>query len=175
MSDATHSAVIGPSRSGKTTAMRALALAARRDGKDVMVLDPNLSDWPASTDGAGKKFITHDAELFYVWAQEARSCVLIIDECAETLAREPRYVWYGTRARHWGHHCIFGAHRWTMLLPNIRGQCDELLCFRQAANEAELLSRDFTDETLRGASILPQYHFLHKLPFQPAKLRTFKL
>lgn len=175
MNDATHTAVIGPGRSGKTTAMMVIAAAARREGIDVLALDPNLSDWPASCDASGRKFITHDVELFYRWAQEARRCLLIIDECGESLARDRKYSWFSTRSRHFGHHAVFGAQRWTMLLPDIRIQCDELYCFRQPPNEAELLARDFVDETLRGAVALPQYCFMHKLPFQPAKVRKYSI
>ncbi len=163
-----HSACVGISMSGKSTLMRSLCGDARARGIGVGVLDPNWDQWPAD-------YQTDSLRAFLEWSKEARKCILILDECGETLARDPESVWFGTRSRHWGHRCTFGCHMWTQLLPVLRNQCTTAYVFNQPPDEAVRLARHYNDPILERASTLKQGEFIHKVPFQPGKIRKLRL
>lgn len=176
MSDPTHSLVLGPSKSGKSTLAFALARAARRDGLGVLVLDPKMdADWEPSADARGRRYLTDDADRFLWWARNATCCALFVDEAGAALARDAKYDWLTAQARAWGHHTYVIAQMYTMVRPALRINCDEVYTFRQDPDSAEQIARQFTDKNLSAAQDLGQYQYLHKRPFEPLKLQKLKL
>jgi hypothetical protein len=169
VSDPIHTIVTGPSSCGKTSLVRAIVGAAQRQRVGVIALDPELNNWWRTA------YLTDAPARFLAWARAAQRCVLVVEEAKETLARDPQYSWLTTRSRKWGHHCIVIAQRYTMVLPDLRASCDEIYTFRQGARDVDAIVDHFTDETLRAASDLQQYEFLHKRPFEPVKRRKLAL
>lgn len=176
MSDPVHSLILGPSTCGKSSLAFTLAANARRVGTDVMALDVKLdARWQVSRDPSGRPYLTDDAERFLWWAKRAKRCALFVDEAAEGLDRDPKFNWLTSQARAWGHHTYVITQFYTDVRPALRINCDEVFAFRQDPDSAIQLARRFTDETMRAASNLRQYEFLHKRPFEPAKLRKLQL
>lgn len=163
-----HSVAVGIGKSGKTTLMREIATLAKSHGHGVLVLDPNWGQWDCD-------YLTDDLTKFMRVAKASRRCLLVMDECGESIARDPTAVWLATRARHWGHLSFFGMHSWTQLLPVIRNQCTTAYVFSQSVEDSAALARHFNDRLIASAAELKQGEFIHKEPFLPAKIKKLDL
>ncbi len=152
-----HSLVVGPTRCGKSSLVKALAQDSLDRGVGVLVLDPNNDDWPCS-------FQTTDTEAFIALAKKSRHCLLIVDEAGEAIGRgkgSDGSIWITSRSRHWGHCAILIAQRAQMVELNVRSQCANAYVFRQSTGDARLLSDQFADESLLSAPTLAKYEFLY--------------
>lgn len=152
-----HSLIVGITKSGKSTLARSLALDYLSRDIGVLVLDPNNDNWPCS-------FKTTDPIKFLAVAKKSKRCALFIDEAGEMVGKGKSatgMIWITSRARHWGHCTYLIAQRAQMVELNVRAQCSTAYVFKQSATDAKLLSDQFADEALLGATALQQYEFLY--------------
>jgi hypothetical protein len=149
-----HRLVVGISGCGKSRLIRERiipAYAAR--GVAVLVLDPVGQAWP------GAAWVTDDPWRFLATAKASRRCVLVVDECDETLRgsaeleRGCKYL--ATRSRNDGHLAYFIAQRAHQIPPSYRNQCSGAFVFKQTAEDAEEIYRITANQAARLAPTLP--------------------
>lgn len=169
-----HNLVVGMSGAGKSRMMReAIIPAHRRARRPVFVLDPVCQAW------GDVQFQTDDPYKFLALAKASRGCVLVVDECDETLRasgqqeRDLKYI--ATRSRNDGHLAYFLAQRAMQVPPSYRNQCSTGYVFQQTAEDALVCYSLFNSTAARDlAPTLPLGVCLRVSPGQnPVKYRVF--
>lgn len=151
-----HSLILGMTESGKTTLARKLAAYYKAQGIGVIVLDP-LKDplWQCD-------FITADQDEFLEVFWNSQSCMVFLDEGAESVGRYDKAMRKtATQGRHWGHCCHFITQHGTDLSPVVRGQCRHLFLFASARQQGEVLAKEYNQPELISCTDLKQGEYLH--------------
>lgn len=147
-----HSAVVGMSRSGKTTLAQILAAGLVKRGRRVSVFDPtSLHGIDPRWKATGAQLVTADPfELLHKcktsigghWFWEEWGPYLRDHPDKEVRRLMPAFAWLGTSSRHLGHSQWFIAHGWKDLI-HVRGHCDQVFAFGQGHKSAALMAEDF--------------------------------
>lgn len=149
-----HTAIVGMSRSGKSTLAMLIAGGLVKKGRKVGVFDP-LRDpkWNAT----GAAIVTADpVELLYrcktsqrerpgeAWHWFWEEWGPYLRNHPDPAVRKclPAFAWLGTTSRQLGHSQWFLSHSWQDLL-HVRGQCDQVFAFGQGHKSAALMAEDF--------------------------------
>lgn len=159
-----HSAIVGMSRSGKTTLAQAIAAGLVKRGRRVGVFDP-LRDprW----DKTGAECTADPFELLHsckttMAERRGDGCHWFWEEWGPYLRHHadpavrklvPAFAWLGQSSRQLGHSQWFLSHTWQDLL-HVRGQCDQVFAFAQGNKSAALMAEDFARPEL--ALMLPK-------------------
>lgn len=160
-----HTAIVGMSRSGKTTLAQLVAGGLVKRGRRVGVFDP-LRDpkWEAT----GAEIVTADPfELLHRcktslaerkgdgwhWFWEEWGPYLRHHPDPNVRKSIPAFAWLGQSSRQLGHSQWFLSHTWQDLL-HVRGQCDQVFAFAQGNKSAALMAEDFAQPAL--ATALPK-------------------
>ena len=150
-------AIIGMSMSGKTTLAKHISKAYWTKGKmRSLVLDPNYDEGPYGPHA----LVFRDEPKFWDAVWKSRGLLIIVDEAAETIARNDDLTPVFTRLRHLNHVLLVVAHRATNLTPIMREQIDTIYLFRQSAKNCEIFAEIFADPSLEKAQSLPKYHYI---------------
>lgn len=151
-------AIIGMSLSGKTTLAKHLSREYWRRAKiRSFVLDPNLDEGPYGEHA----LVFRDEPKFWEVVWKTRGSLIIVDEAAETIARNDDLTPVFTRLRHLNHKLLVIAHRATNLTPIMREQIDTIYLFRQSEKNCEIFAEIFAEPGLVGAKDLPKYQYLY--------------
>lgn len=164
-----HTLICGQSFSGKTYLAKKLCGGLRKSRRTI-VLDPFLDDWPCD-------FKTANSDEFLRVARANTSCALFVDESGTSIGRGAdarRLHWLATQSRHWGHRTYFIMQRINQVEPLIRSQCSEFFVFRCSLSDAKVLVEETGDDIFLKAPDLPRYNFIHKKPFEAAKIRILQ-
>lgn len=138
--------------SGKSALAKMLAANYRKQGFNVLVLDPLAApDWQGT--------VTADPDAFMYYAKRVANLRLFVDEGAQSLGRDVDYNWLATQARHWGHRTHFISQRPQDFTPHIRGNCHTLWLFAIDGGASDILAREFNKSLLKDAPALPQLQF----------------
>ncbi len=150
-----HVGIFGPGLSGKTTLAKALSRAYSKQKIASIVLDINgEKGW-----GDCATVFTDEAEFWAcVWA--SKSCMIFVDEAAETIARDNEKTALFTRVRHCGHKLHVMGHNATNLLPVHRQQLSTLYLFKQSPKSAAIWAEEMAEDRLKKAVNLEQYQFI---------------
>ena len=162
-----HTLISGQSFSGKSFLAKNLCKTIRKSGRRTIVLDPFFDDWDCD-------FKTVSSDEFISVAKANTSCALFVDESGSTIGRGAdarRLHWLATQARHWGHRTYFIMQRITQVEPLIRSQCSEFYVFRSSMSDAKILSDETGDDFFLKAPLLERFCFIHKKPFENAKIQ----
>lgn len=165
-----HSIISGITSSGKTFLAKKLASSFKKQGRGVLVLDVLGDDWDCH-------FQTNSPSKFLAVAKANTGCALFIDESSVSIGRgvEARQMhWLATMSRHWGHKAFFILQRINQIEPIIRSQCTEYFCFRGSASDSKILLEETGEECFLQVPKLAQFHFIHKKPFENAKILKLK-
>jgi len=151
-----HSLILGMSESGKTTLARNLAAYYKKQGMGVIVLDPMRDpEWVCD-------FITADQDEFLQVFWSSQSCMVFLDEGAESVGRYDKAMRKtATQGRHWGHCCHFITQHGTDLAPVVRGQCRHLFLFQSSRQQGEVLAKEYNQPELLTCTDLKQGEYLH--------------
>lgn len=166
-----HTLVLGISRGGKTTFCEACADWHLRNGIDVLLLESFQSKIPCS-------FRTQDAKEFIREARKRTRCLLFVDDGSQVIDRyDSGLNWLGAQSRHWGHKFLINTQRYVDINPTIRNNASQIVAFRMADSDAEMVAKDFADGTgvLKTAGKLAKYEFLIGGKYQPFQLKRLKL
>lgn len=154
-----HMLVTGPTFCGKSTAVRAVIKKAKAAGRKVIVYARrDLDAWRAIAD-----FVTSDRTVLLevLGRPGTRSCIVIFDDAGATVGHyDPEMEAIANESRHDGHACIFIAQAATMLNKNIRRNCTQLIMFKQAKEDCEILAREFIHPELNLGVGLERYQYL---------------
>lgn len=165
-----HVGIFGPGRSGKTTLAKHLSRAAwMAGGVRSICWDINGEEW-------GKQALVFGDE-FRFWKQvwHEKSCLVFVDEAAETIKRDDSKTSLFTRIRHRGHKLVVIGHSGVNLLPVQREQISTVYLFLQRPKGAELWVDLFVNERIREATTLRRYEFLECHLFGDVRRRVLKL
>lgn len=166
-----HTLIAGASFSGKSFLAKQLCKTIRRTGRRTIVLDPFFDEWECD-------FKTTNSDEFLRVAKNNTSCALFVDESGSTIGRgadAARMHWLATQARHWGHRTYFIMQRITQVEPLIRSQCGEFFVFRCSMSDAKILTEETGDDIFLRVPELPRFCFVHKKPFETAKIQKLSL
>lgn len=167
----THAVITGMSQSGKSLLAKTIARATLTRGRPVLVFDPmmaghsgaGLNGWP------GGAHVVGDWERFKAIALASRSCLLIIDECADVVEEDPiglrRLM---RRGRHigadgcGGHSIILIAQRYLLSLDkSARDQASHVFAFCQSAADAKAIAGDFNAPALeQKIPVMPRLSYI---------------
>lgn len=149
-------AIIGMSLSGKSTLAKHLSRAYWKNKKiRSFVLDPNLEQYGPHA------LVTNDEPKFWDMVWKTRGALVIVDEAAETIARNDDLTPVFTRLRHLGHKLLVIAHRATNLTPIMREQVDTVYLFRQSEKNCEIFAEIMAEPGLLDARNLPKYRYIY--------------
>ena len=148
-----HMLIVGTTESGKSMLAKDIARRWTRAGGTAFVLDPLLHTWEATE-------VTADGDRFLALATSHQSCLLVVDEGAETIGRYAGEMrWLATRSRHYGHTAVFVTQRATDVDRTVRDQCRHIAVFAVSAYDVALLVREFPQAGLERAVGLAQHHY----------------
>ena len=154
-----HRAIVGVTRSGKTTLAQVLAAGLHSRGRFVGVFDPKspAKQWRCN-------LFTRNPLLLLQWAQthssrgEGRPIYLFWDEWGPYIGSRTKdarpFAWLGTSSRHQGITNFFLAHGWRDLDAGLRENVDVVYAFTSGHRSAALLAEDFLDLDL--SDVLPR-------------------
>lgn len=162
--------IFGPKLSGKSTLSRKLSEAYwNRNQIKTLVLDPNTDEWHKWGPHA---WVTNEEEKFWAAVWKAQNCLVVVDEAATTIRREPDLIPVFTRLRHNHHRLIVIGHSGMDLLPVMRQQFDTLYLFRQPKSAAKVWMDVFAEERLIECTTLRQFEFIKcQLYGEPRKMK----
>jgi hypothetical protein len=161
-----HKLVLGFGGYGKSTLLRTMIRNAQAQGRDALILDPNLDDWGVSPDN-----VTVDADEFMWRAKRSRNALLIVDEAGEMLNRDRSYRWIITRSRHNGHLAVLSSHMATDIIPVMRRMPQELFIFQQDIDSAAEIARERGDPLFLQCPKLGIGQYVHKIMPHPARIQ----
>lgn len=163
--------IFGPKTCGKTNLAKYFSRQFWRwHERATLVLDPHRESW------GPQALVTVDGEKFTEWIWNSRNYLVIMEEAAETIARDRDKTTLFTRLNHQGHKLIIIGHDGTDLLPVQRRQFDQLALFVQPKKATEIWLED--QPQIRGleeAPNLKQYEFLWGQHWQTAQKRILPL
>lgn len=168
-----HRLITGITGSGKSRLVREVLIPAwRKRRAPVLVLDPIGQRW------GDVQYQTADPWLFLEKAQKSKGCVLIIDECEESLRSTPKVErglkYLATMSRNDGHVAYFLAQRALQIPPSYRNQCSWAYAFQQNGKDAAELCQLLNRPELLTVTGLPLGTFLHVRPgAKCVKIRLF--
>lgn len=157
--------------SGKTTFAKKKATSLKKQGRNIIVLDPFLDpEWNAT-------FITNDTDKFLQAVWSNRGCAIFVDEAGSSIGKYNSVMdELATRGRHWGHKCFFITQRVKQLSSTLRAQCSELVIFKQSMIDTKDLSAEFVEPMINEAENLNDGEFIYvRKGHKPLKLNVFKL
>ena len=161
-----HILITGQTETGKTTLACRMSNEYRRQGVEVLVLDPMRDRrWDAA-------MVTRHPEYFMTIVQhpETESCALFIDESGEQIGQYNSEMFFlATRARHKGHNSHFLTQRPSQLSPTVRDQCKWLYCFCVSAKDGAKLSEEFNAPELKNANSLKPGEYYRCSRFTPVE------
>lgn len=171
-----HVLVTGKIGSGKSTLVRKYLVPQwRSKGVPVLALDPIGQFAPPVSD-----WWTPDPYEFLACAKASHRCLLVIDECQETIGKsvklEQEMAYLATRSRNDGHLAIFIAQRPMMIPPDYRCQCAHVYAFHQKSKRERCTLRDeWGDEAFMLCDQLRPGECLYCRSFAPpVRLTVFK-
>jgi len=169
--------IFGPKKSGKTTLARALAESYwQKEDRASLVFDPNLDSWPACCwcpPFAGD-FEKMEANFWQtVWTTKHK--LIICDDAAKTVNRNPELNDLFTRINHNGHKLLIIGHSGTNLLPIHRQQMDVIYLFRSTEEAGRWWYDVFGYEEILTCNKLQRYEFMHVEQYAPVKKHILKL
>lgn len=142
-----HRAIIGVTRSGKTTLAKLLASGLRQRGKFIGVFDP------VSPAGWECDLYSPDPVALLQWAQThdsrhvGKPIYLFWEEWGSFVGRGTKaaapFAWLGRTSRHLGQTQTVIAHRWQDVDPALRENVDVVYAFCSGSRSAALLAEDF--------------------------------
>lgn len=145
-----HTLVIGVTESGKTTLARKLVSTHNAKNIPALVFDPiGDPNWPDHD----FNFITSDQNEYLARFWVSRSCLAIIDEGSETIARgNTEMKKCLTKGRHAGHSVMILSQRGQDIDKTARDQCTQIALFRVSFDDARVFSNEFCHNDLKLAS-----------------------
>lgn len=159
--------VFGPSKSGKTTLVKALCREFyRQKHLKTIALDPHR-DKPGQPPWGPHAVVFTDEKQFWetVWA--SKHCVVAVDEATQTIARDKDKENVFTAIRHNFHHLIVIGHNGTSLTPIMRQQLEVLFLFLQSTKAAKIWIEETACEDLIQCVRLGRYEFIRYARFEP--------
>lgn len=150
-----HVGIFGPGRGGKTTCAKRLSKAGWETARlRSLVWDINGEQWGRHA----LLFMQEEPFWRQVWRE--KSCLVFVDEAAETIKRDSSKTSLFTRIRHRGHKLVVIGHSGANLLPVQRQQISTLFLFRQSPEGAALWAELYADRRIMAATALKRYEFL---------------
>jgi hypothetical protein len=149
-----HNLVVGMTTSGKSFFCKLLIPRFKSKGLRTAVLDPlHSQDWNAD-------FQTADPAEFLRWSKANKSCMLFLDEGAESVGRYNESMqWFATQARHWGHQSFFISQGCVQMAPIVRQQCTTAYVFACGERQTEMLAEEWREPTLRNVARIGKGEF----------------
>lgn len=162
-----HTVIAGMTGTGKSTLAKAIARTGKSEGMEILVLDPyNDRQFHEIT-----KHVYTDSFEFYDTVMQSQNCVVIADECGETLRKNPGFDALATMTRKKGHLMVFCCQRYVQMTVTLRTQCSKVYAFRQSKKDCVLLVEDFGDDKLMECTNLKRGYFYEKTSVDsPAQL-----
>ncbi|HSS99294.1 MAG TPA: hypothetical protein VLK33_19805 [Terriglobales bacterium] len=150
-----HTLITGSTESGKTTIAKKLANQHIKS-MPVIVLTPIWENW-----GEGiEVYDDEDEFLARFWGLDEQKSVAIVDEGKNTAARfNTAMELTATQGRHWGWSNYYIGQGATMISPDIRGQCSQLMAFAQGTKDSDTLVQEFRAPELENCPDLSQGEF----------------
>lgn len=170
--------IFGPKKSGKTTLARELAKSYwAGEDRASLVFDPNLDTWPdccwqPPTEYAGSE--NYEAVFWHtVWTTKNK--LIICDDAANTINRNPELNDVFTRINHNGHKLLVIGHSGTNLLPQHREQLDVVYLFRNTTESGRWWYDVFGYDDCFKINGLKRYEFLEVQQYKAPEKRILKL
>lgn len=162
-----HTLVIGRTLSGKSALAKQIGSSLREKSYTVLAFNPTLEDGYTRRDKFGcaaADFETDDAEIFEARvieeSRKQKTFFVIVDEAHEFFSRaDCKYLWIGTRGRHYGINLIAITQRGALINPTVRSQCASVYVFKCSLTDAKFIADEFGDKELADAAKLPQGHY----------------
>lgn len=167
--------IFGPKKSGKTTLAQYLAKSYwAKEDRASLVFDPNLSDWPdvcwsppmpqgMSVEEAVE---LREAQFWHtVWSTQNK--LIICDDAAKTINRNPELNDIFTRINHNGHKLLVIGHSGVNLLPQHREQLDVIYLFRNTTESGKYWYDVFGYKECFQINTLKRYEFITMEQFKP--------
>lgn len=165
-----HTLIVGQTNTGKTTLALDMCRRWKQAGFATLVLDPMLDTrWSGIVD-----LQTADKAEFLRAYFNSRNARVFIDESIEVASNSDKDIIYtATRGRHYGHANVYISQRANSVARNIRTMCFQVASFKQHADDAKILSREFGSDELMGVTKLQRGQFIWSNGFQNAKGKVF--
>lgn len=138
-----HRLVLGTTGSGKSTYCKWTCEALSRSGEKTIVYNPYRQ--PGWTEICTEEYSDLDSTLSACMKNERKHLFL---EEAGTLERDPRWDVFTTYLRNTETHTFVVAQQLTMLRPNLRKQCEEIILFRCALSDGRDLADEYREPAL---------------------------
>jgi hypothetical protein len=165
-----HVGIFGVGRGGKTTLAKNISREVwATAGIRSLVWDINGEQW-----GRQAMMFMHE-EPFWRQVWREKSCMIFVDEAAETIKRDSDKTSLFTRVRHRGHKLVVIGHTGASLLPAQRNQISTLYLFRQSPEGADLWAQLYADRRIMASTALKRYEFLECHLFGDPRKRILKL
>ncbi len=169
--------IFGPKKSGKTTLARKLAESYwHKENRSSLVLDPNLDDWPTCCWQPPTG--THAAEreeIFWHTVWSTQNHLIICDDAANSIDRNPELNDIFTRINHNGHKLLVIGHSGVNLLPQHRQQLDIVYLFRNTQESGKWWYDVFGYKECLAINSLQRYQFLQVEQYRPPRPRMLEI
>lgn len=170
--------IFGPKKSGKTTLGRSLSVQYwNLEDRPSLVFDPNFDAWPSNCwlpeIGSGDMDEIEGRFWDNVWRTENH--LIICDDAAKTINRNPSLNDIFTRINHNGHKLLIIGHSGTNLLPLHRQQMDVVYLFRSTQEAGKWWYDVFGDPVVLSCNKLERYEFLHIEQYKKTERKKLKI
>lgn len=157
-----HGLILGPSECGKSTVARWVAEMDRKKGRGLVAFARrDVEAWRKLCGTA----VTSDPAQLLKWFNDPRNkdLTFLVDDAAKVMHPNCDQPWVDMLAegRHDGHRVVVIAQFATMLEKDIRRNCKFIWCFKQSAEDCDVLAREFMQPNLKLAVHLERYEFLY--------------
>ena len=165
-----HTLIIGQSFVGKSALGKQIGTCLRAKGQTVLAYNPTLEHGYTKKDSfdcQAAQFESDDpdkfvAEIYRLRESGTKKIFLIIDEAHEFFTRaDCKYLWIGTKGRHYGLYVIAITQRAALISPTFRGQCSNIYIFRSNRTDMDFITNEFWYHELDKKNMnLPKGEFI---------------
>lgn len=168
MSFTGHIGVFGQTGTGKTTLVNAYCNQYKRNGINVVVLDPNFDINPYD-------FRTDKFDDFINVVKNSQQCLIVVDESGDNLRwGDDRVSWLGKKSRHWGHRLLLSSQRPVDITTQVRSQLGVIHAFYLLEKDAKAVN-EVSSIPWRNIVALSRYEFYTYRRFKKLKKQKLKL
>ena len=165
-----HFLIVGMTGSGKSSFARALSREYAKAGNTPIVLDKMRNrEWGANS------IIFTEPEEFLKYVQDPKQCLrqpIFIEEAGLSIGRyESEYQWLTTFSRHHGFRTHIVAQRAEMVDKTNRSQCENLIAFGLAFDDAKAYAREFNGQEIMQTTTFRPGTYIHKTRYAAGVIR----